>query len=587
MFANKSADDDGGGNGGGSGSAGGDPVVPGSGGKTVSEINREIKAALAIGKLKEDFEFADYNDKPGKPGMRIAQLTKLENVGDDVTTQNTLGLWWDGKFHIEGYNSAFNGTFANAGFTDASVLYYNERMPGEFKISARIRIKRAGGVSTGKGINFGAFANYNANPVGSNPESPGDNYKDGIPRWKDGQGSKGMGLFFRAEATPNFRIYYSDNGGSTTAGTGAVMDELKDVKLSKEFIYEVARVKIDPDKDADEIIDYADGGTRDDPVMKKSANLMYTYKLLDSKTCKPVVYRNGYPVQIPQGATGNYFPFNDQAGYTAATILANARNRKTGIPVDSNRHPVGNTQIEMSRSLRMDVFPGISITGAVVEISQIKVWKSKDDGGNGLDWDYGDYSDKDNIKPAKGDAPVFATPDTTPAYVPVDYFTLRISPSKNNNRPSGEKDGVPVFAWTAVNSNVQWPAFNINGFKIDLSTAPSPTFADENIHYQLFFVGEHHEFFKDIQGLEERPVFTMQGQPPGETTYKKLRINLDRDKILNGETARARFVMIGRNLLLDEDEDIRNSAEYSLMQTLPEYHFWIEVTRPPAGAAWD
>jgi len=555
--------------GGGGGGGGSDPVVPGSGGRKVSDITV----------LNSDF--AKYNSRPGTPGMRIAALTKLESVGDDITTQSTLGLWDDNKYHIEGTSTTFNGTFANAGFTDALILYYDKLMPGEFKISARIRIKRTGGVSTGKGINFGAYSNTDAGLDSA-----------GVPKWKDGQGSKGMGLFFRAESMPQFRLYYSDQFASTTAGTDAVLTpELKDLKITKEYIYEVARVKIDPDQPEDAIIEYQDGGTAAAPVMKKSRNLMYTYKLLDSKTYRPVVWRGmgdaSRPVQLPPGVA-NYFPYvsyNASAGTGDSPTDITNNTKTTGIPIDSNRHPIGNTTIEMSSYLREEVYPGICISGCAAEISQIKVWTSVDHGGNGIEWDYGDTIDG---RPASGDTPIFATPDTIPAYVPANYITPGFKPTKNLQWME-YRDGVIVVKWNGEDDDAQWPALQKAGYEIEITPNPTPVYADDNIHYQLFPIGTPHAAFLDnggnvtISGVGTDLITGMQ-ELNGEKAYKKWTISFDKNKMNYGETASARFVMVARNLELDED---KTAPDYSLLQTLPQYHFWIEVTRPVQGSSWD
>jgi hypothetical protein len=566
---------------GGGGGGGADPIVPGSGGRKVSEITAE------------NADFARYNDKPGAPGMRIAALTQLESVGDDITTQDTLGLWGDNKFHIEGAGSSFNGTFANAGFTDALIFYYDQLMPGEFKISARIRIRRAGGVSTGKGINVGACINKDKDLVSGG-------IIDGIPQWKQGQGSKGMGLFFRAESMPQFRIYYSDKGASTTAGQNAVLTpELLDLKLTKEYIYEVARVKIDPSKGEDEIISFQDGGTATAPVMKESKNLMYTYKLLDSKTCSPVVWRSGtglegsksYPIQLPIAAA-NYFPY--VSGDSNQMLISGTKT--TGIPVDSDRHPVGGTQVEMADALRGDVYPGISITGCVAEISQIKVWTSTQHGGNGMDWNYGDGN-----TPGSGDQPIFKTPDTIPAYVPVNKFDMIVLPSKI----SVVENGMNVFRWSAGSSGANWGGLSVAAYKIAIKTIVTPSYADENIYYQLFPIGTPHAAFLDSNGNVTirggSLVTTLQGdelvddggiisgiqEAGGERAYKVWIISFDKTKMNFGETANARFVLVARNLNLDVDDEIKNAPDYSLLQTLPEYHFTVEMTRPPEGSYWD
>jgi hypothetical protein len=330
---------------------------------------------------------------------------------------------------------------------------------------------------------------------------------------------------------------------------------------------------------------------------------MYTYRLMDSKTYRDVVYRTGgapaasYPVQLPAGAA-NYFPYGGSwdesgkftAGPTANEIAANTPGLRTGIPVDSNRHPVGNTTIEMHPALRGPVYPGISITGAVVEVSQIKIWTSAEHGGHGMDWDYGDYSDKDNIRPAGGDKPIFETPDTIPAYVPVNVFTVNAAPTKPPE-PAYPTPPVPppmdieyLFAWTGGNT-AEWGALKNRGYKIDITTTVTPSYADENIHYQLFPVGTPDAAFIDAQGnVTISGDETQMQEANGEKAYKKWIISFDKEKIQNEKTATAHFVLIARNLLLDND---KNAADYSLLQTLPELHFRVQVTRPVAGSSWD
>ena len=306
---------------------------------------------------------------------------------------------------------------------------------------------------------------------------------------------------------------------------------------------------------------------------------MYTYKLLDSKTYLPVVNRGtapaDYPVQLPAGVV-NYFPYvNDDGSWTAANIN-NDTTRKTGIPVDSTRHPVGNTQIEIHPWLRGPVYPGISITGSVVEISQIKIWTSVEHGGNGMNWDYVNAA-------GNRDEPIFQTPETIPAYVPANSFTLNFAPNKSVYTTDNE--GVRVFTWTGLNFGAQWPALQASGYKIDITTTVDPYYADVNIYYQLFPIGTPHPAFIDNQGkVTIEGDETQKQEVNGEKAYKRWTVKFDKDKMLPEETASARFVLIARNLLLDDD---KNAPDYSLLQSLPEYNFRIEVTRPAAGSSWD
>jgi len=472
-------------------------VIPGSGGKTTDDIILDT----------------DFNAGLNKPGMRIFPITQGEVSGDEITTQKTLGLWEDGKFHIEGFNASFNGTYANAGFTDVSLLYYDQPFEGEFKISARIRILRTGGVSTGKGIHFGAYS-----PMGREytDEATGET----LPQFGGGQNSKGMGLFFRAESSPQFRLYYSDQFASTTAGTGPILTELIDLKIGKEYIYEVARSATE-----------------------------YTFSLLDSKTYEAVVWRGNppQPVALPS------------------------------LRLDATTHPVGGTTISMHPSLKEAVYAGVCISGSAAEISQIRIW----DNASAL-WDY-----KANDGAGAGDEPVFATPATVPAYVPANYinqpaFVPLNAPAIDdwgNIRPGNQYIFSGTYFWNQL--------LNTNHV-ITVTPSVNPDFADENIRFEFYPMGEPHEAFKKpVEGNPGQYTVIEGDRPysipelPGRTGYGRGIITVDPDKLESGQPARANFKIVARDLNLDiPGEKGLDAPDYSLKQTLPEYYFTIEITRP-------
>jgi hypothetical protein len=574
---------DNGGNRGGNGGGGGGttPSVPGGGGKvTVENLKTE------------------YNDTPDKPGMRIFNISQAEVNAEEVTTQKTLGLWADDKFHIEGYNTSFNGTYANAGFTDVSLLYYNQPFEGEFKISARIRIVRAGGTSTGKGIHFGAYTIGASTPPPPDHEGPwwestwtkengkltnpqiieedGERYQ----RFGGGQNSKGMGMFLRAEAVPNFRLYYSDQGASTTAGTGALgTPSLTELRLGKEYIYEISRERIDTDLPYGEEIPGAVHTVpgSNPPNRVPQFNGRYTFRLLDSKTYQPV--------QVKQGTA-----------WTPVTFPT--------LGINQQYHPVGNTQISMSPALKEAVYAGVCISGTVAEISEIKVWTTDEDkGGQGMSWNYITQT---------GDTPIFKTPDTTPAYVPANYI-MQPNFSPNNglyvlyNEEKlwwWDKVGTGTDTWTGlVNAGYQirvTPVSDRNILGVD------PEFADENIRFEFYKVSEHFEGPAGAFGIagvgaavpDAQSAFSFDPAAmdaltnnvyelaalPGIKLHKTGVIKIDETKIQAGETRIGRFKIVARDLNLDVPPEDGGSVgpddpNYSLMQTLPEYYFRVDVSR--------
>jgi len=514
------------------------PEVPGSGGRTVGPWLDQA-----------------FNAKEGVHGMRMAHMNQGGPVNaDEITTQKTLGLWEDGKFHIEGFAPGHNGGFQNAGFVETTLLYYDKQMEGEFIFSARIRLKRVGGVSTAKGIHFGAYINYNSGNYDTVTDETGT-----FPRFGAGQNSKGLGMFLRAESSPQFRLYYSDEFASTTAGNnpfgnaGAV---LRDLNLGKEYIYEVARVRINP------ALPYA------------IDNAQYTYKLIDSKTGRPVFDSTSALVRLPD----------------------NPANRENlSLTLNSESHPFGTT-VKMHESLKHEVYPGILISGSAAEVSHIKLWERGD-----AVWDYrANFIDEDGFVKARqldsngnpeldedgnfiiiastSDKPDFWTTETIPAYVPAQRIILGNSEIIPARTPENN-----VFAWNtaiAYNNSFATPG----NFRIELTPKNDPDFAENTIHFMLIPVGDLPLAFKHengnprIEGLGDRQ--EVDGFVTDKIAYKRWRINFNPDNLPSGTAVRANFVLIAIDLELEVPGGVIDTPEYSLLQTLPEVYFSIEITKP-------
>lgn len=578
-----------GGNGGGS-----TTVVPGSGGRTIGPWLDQ-----------------SYNADPsaGKPGMRISALTQGDVNPEELTTQKTLGLWEDGKFHIEGIGAQFGGGFQNAGFVDVLLLYYDQPFEEEFKISARIRVRRTNGVSTSKGIHFGSYA-----PRLDREPTITDNDGVTVPNWGANQDSKGFGLFLRAESMPQFRLYYSDQYASTTAGNASLLNpDLLNVTLTKEYIYEVARLKID----------------RALPFSEDNA--YYEYQLLDSKTYLPVVYRGtpGRPVALTPAATTSQpdqmvrtitnppvvkNPTVPAPAITATDPTADGQYLGYNIPIGglkltAEKHPVGGASIQINPAVRGKVYAGICISASVAEISQIKIWESTDDNPRQMEWNYLIKDDEGNAV-GSGDEPLFKTPDTIPAYVPANFITYpnqrdasrpltRVEPSKAPTVDVNDDpiflNGAHVYRWSSQSTPGQWGSSSgglvAANYTIRIIPYPSPNFAHSAIHYQIFSVGTVHPAFikndgkLNVFGDNKQELLDKQGIviPWHDEAFKVWNIRFDPDKIVSGETVIVQFKLVARDLELDvpSHENYKgNAPEYSQLQTLPEYYFNLQITKP-------
>ncbi|MCL2804616.1 MAG: hypothetical protein FWD26_01585 [Treponema sp.] len=533
------------------GGSGGPVVIPGSGGKTTDTL--ELNKA--------------YNAGPGKPGMRLVMITQAESFDtSEITTTPALGLWEDDKFHIQGFTTGFGDGFRNQGFVDVAVLYYDQIFEDgeEFTISARIKIKRAGGVSTSKGVHFGAYTNRTLQDAQGNwvERIPSIVTPEGevIQQWGPNQHTKGLGMFMRAEPSANYRMYYSCSLNSTTAATRPMLPELDGLSLTREYIYVLSRHYSTPAFN-----------TATTPASPTPATLpTYTFKLLDSKT---------YTSAVRRGLTlDNVYP--------------------PPLGLASTVHPVdGTTQISMHPSLRYGVYPGICIAASSVEISQIKVW---DKALTDAEWNFalhymsGDMDDlsaavavQDNTSGVLASAarkPIFWTPDTIPAYVPARYIRNHPTFAPALNPVGGLRENVFRYAGT-------YNELVIAGGNIRITPTREPDFSENTIYYEFFPVSaENHTAFSFVGGDPTGTVFTFDiwdGEKDihgndilkTKSTHSRGLINVNLDAITPGTTANGWFKIVGRDLTL-ETEAIKTSPDYSLLQTLPEYYFKVEVVKP-------
>jgi len=545
-------------------------LVPGSDGKTIVESNLNT----------------NYNGGPGSPGMRVFPLSRYAIDYNSVTSPVTLGLWpQDNKFHIMGMPT---GGYMNAGFDDALFLYYDKPFaPGEtFRFSARVRITTVHAVSTGKGVHVGAYSpnyypysdEYGISPgSGLTPEID-ETGESQVFSGGSGSGSKGVGLFLRAEATPQFRLYYSIYPVSTVAGTSAASGvtlsnspeinpttiTLSQLQVGKEYIYEVTRAILPVNTSlgsnaAQQVIEY---------------KMAYGFRLLDAKTYLPVAFNANSVIGSLTPTHVADHGANPGSGYLVT------------LPVDSEFHPFGMLQEQIIHpALReQNVFAGVCIPGANVEVSQIKVWHNGD-----AQWNYKATLNPDGTFTGSGDTPDFATPDTTPQYVPANTFAIQL---EGRSLVLGVSDDYYLKQPFLPEDERGWAYDNFlfleEPFLVDTAFQPRltmtriPSFANANIWYEFYKVDGHPAI--TIQGedpAELKP--ENQGNPAlaGKVTYKRGRLIIDPDALTSGVKATARFKVVARDLNLDvEGPEGKGAPDYSQKQTLPEYYFRVTITRP-------
>ena len=193
-------------------------IVPGGGGKTTEDLIRE-----------EGMEYGDFN--------KLILFHQMDDIDPEiVTTQDTLGMWDDYKFNIQGLSYQSTSNLNSEGFTDVVFLYYNEPITGPFKLSARVRMTAIQNNATSKGIQMGAFV----------PSDPPNSRGEQVL----GTRSHTAGIQFRTSTGSSsplgeVRFYYNNSnigfhaGASTSGGTGEQI--LFNTSWKTEYILEVSR----------------------------------------------------------------------------------------------------------------------------------------------------------------------------------------------------------------------------------------------------------------------------------------------------------------------------------------------------------
>jgi len=597
-----------------------DPLKPADGEARVGEGGGddggsggpEAPGGMPLSKL-DTSKNGSYGKADGTPGMRVFALSKGDIDYTAVTGPDTLGLWPDNKYHIMGMPT---GGYMNAGFDDALFLYYDKPFAKDetFRFSARVRITSVGGVSTGKGVHVGAYSPSYFPYSDEGGSSPGSGLAPLIDETGESQvfntgganGSKGVGLFMRAEATPQFRLYYSSfPDGSTTAGNTqpyrldtfttppaiptSVTTRLMDLKVGKEYIYEITRAVLPVIHDDD--INETNLSAR--RIVQKMA---YGFRLLDSKTYMPVSFHPDPRIGSLNASGG----WNTSTSHPASYELGAGKGFLVTVPVDSTFHPFG-TSVRIHPALReQNVFAGVCIPGSNVEVSEIKVWH---DGT--ATWNYRDTQQADGTWRGIGTEPDFKTEYTTPAYVPANTInSIEVYGYNTFNRPSGGGYANVVYAdadnWNSLaTEQIQnlgpptWADIIISpAYAQRITPVIVPDFADDNIRFQIFRMDDDGDpnFPITMEGKEQYLAlrnpdyeFTDFFDPdnPAHQVYEYFFMNVDETRIASGATVTARYKIIARDLNLDvPGEDGKDAPDYSQKQSLPEFYFNLSITRP-------
>jgi len=550
------------------GEGGENTPVPGGGALTVGEL---IKGQNGGYKGKDD----DGNIL-GTPGMRLFVLNKSDVDPTMVTTPATLGMWpKDKKFHLMGMST---GGYMNAGFEDDLFLYYDKPFAKDetFRFSARVRVTTAHGVSTGKGVHVGAYSPSYLPYEDDNGKSPGTGKAPLVDASGVSQvfntggasGSKGVGLFLRAEATPQFRLYYSSfPDGSTTAGNrvpSGVYDNLTtnpvsrpninltDLKVGKEYIYEITRAVLPV------VVNMETATNEASQIIQNK--MAYGFRLLDSKTYLPVAYNSNSVIGSLTATHNINHGSNPGSGYLVT------------VAVDSDFHPFG-TPVRIHPALReQEVFAGVCVPGSNVEVSEIKIWYGYDNDTMIKGWTYRDAQDGDGIWSGGSTlgysfTPKFETPYTTPAYVPANtiaYVDVTGLPDPIRRPTNG---GDAVLEYTAA----LWPQISTNNYRLTITPVKDPDFAEAEIRYQIFDLTPS----PMLSWIKNDP-YTVPGV--NDTAYSTFTVVFDSTQP-NGTKMMGRYKIVARDLNLDvPGPDGRGAPDYSQKQTLPEFYLTVMAT---------
>jgi len=280
----------------------------------------------------------------------------------------------------------------------------------------------------------------------------------------------------------------------------------------------------------------------------------YEFKLIDSKQRTSAVPQTTVP---------------------AATAPIPGVAEPFGLPplrLDQDFHPIGLTKIEMQPALKGKVYAGVCISGSVVEVSEIKLWVQNTEYINGVRGHGLVY----NYETGEGYQPVFATPSTEPAYVPANYIDNTVTGFINPVRPV-PSDSENKYVWKSSGAG-EWSVLSSAqiGYKITFTPKVSPNFADVKIGYEFLTVQSHPSL--TFEGVERKEYDddAVMALPPVYTTG---RITIDPAKMESGVPVTGKYKIVARDASLDLPE-IKSLPEYSLLQTLPEYNFTVEITKP-------
>jgi len=438
-------------NDGGSGNAGGALHVPGGDGRTTDD-------------LVFDKDFRVFSMDTGIDPQ-------------EVTTQETLGRWDDGKYHIQGLSYVSTSSLSASGFVDGFFVYWNKPLTGDYKITARVRMTAVQGFSTSKGIQFGVFVPGNA------PAANGDQIFSG--------GSRAAGILFRSSIGSSnplgeIRYYYATDSSSVnfTAGTSSATG-------GSQIIYGISY--------------------KTEYILEMSRN------------------SSGYTMAVRNSKTGALIP----------QVAGESWNN----PQTVSETASGTSALHPSIKYGRPVYAGFALMGSSAELSQIKIW----DNANGT-----------------GD-PVFSTPDTTPAYVPVEQVIVTLSPAATSD------NGDLVNGKPPTKFNYELTAIQSSG--ITLTPSFTPTWADND---RVEWLIESCEPAGALKIAGTGSPFTLPGM--NKTTYQTGKITVDDSLIPAGGQATAKFIAIARDLNLDNFTGFP-PVDYPNKQTLAEFRFEVIVTK--------
>jgi len=229
---------------------------------------------------------------------------------------------------------------------------------------------------------------------------------------------------------------------------------------------------------------------------------------------------SGYTLAVRNSKTGDLIPRGTMQSYNNPQTISETAS--------------GTSALHPSVKYGQPVFAGFALMGCSAELSQIKIWDNAEGTGD----------------------PIFSTPDTTPAYVPVEELTVALSPAESSS-----------------GSTYTYDAVDVQDSGITLTPSFTPAWAD-NDRVEWFLESCEPSGAITITGTGTP--FTFEGID--RTTYKTGKITVNVDLIPDGGQAAAKFIAIARDLELDNFTGFP-PVDYPIKQTLAEYRFEIIVSK--------